>query len=219
MATRSCSPWRPGSPGTGARCGDDDRRCAVLCRRDHHHLRHARSILKHPWYFLAYWLFNYLLLCLTAPIDLVVNERLRGGRLAVTTPLRAIARAAAAVLAAGLAFFSVSLLLELSSVSSLWPFEITPLVSRILGVWLGALAVAHTWIAWDGDRLRARPLLVAMPPTGALLAIVPLLHSSDVRPGAAGSLAAYLTLAAAMIVLPGLALGRGAEAASLAPAT
>lgn len=172
--------------------------------------------LKHPWYDLAYWLLNYLVLCIAAPVDLVVNERIRGGgRLTVTTPLGSIARAAAAVLAAGLAFYSVSLLLELSTVSSLWPFEITPLVSRIVGVWLGALALAHVWVAWDGDRLRARPLVVAMACTGALLAAVPLLHRGDVRSSAA-ALTAYLTLAAAMIVFPGLSVGRRAKAETLA---
>lgn len=171
--------------------------------------------LKHPWYALTYWLLNYIVLCIAAPVALAVNERLRGGRLAATTPLGSIARAAVAVLAAGLAVYSASLLFELSTISSLWPFSITPLVSRILGVWLGALALAHAWVVWDGDRTRARALLVAMPATGALLAVVPLLHRDDVRSDAA-AVAAYLTLSAAMIVCPGLALGQREKAESLA---
>ena len=161
--------------------------------------------LEHPWYALSYWLLNYVVLCIVAPVDLVVNERRRGGRLAATAPLGSMPRAALAVLAAGLAFYSASLLFKLATLSSLWPFAITPLVARILGVWLGALAVAHAWVVWDRDRSRARPLLVAMPATGALLAVVPLLHRGDIRSDAA-ALTAYLVLAAAMVVCPGLAL-------------
>jgi hypothetical protein len=41
-----------------------------------------------------------------------------------------------------------------------------------------------------------------MPPTGALLALVPLLHRDDLRDGATGARIAYLLLAAAMAVLP-----------------
>jgi hypothetical protein len=96
--------------------------------------------LEHPWYALSYWLLNYVVLCIAAPVDLVVNERVRGGRLLATAPLGSMPRAALAVLA-----------------------------------------------------------------TGALLAVVPLLHRADIGPDAT-ALTAYLALAAAMVVCPGLAL-------------
>ncbi|TMK93018.1 MAG: hypothetical protein E6G42_06930 [Actinobacteria bacterium] len=111
-----------------------------------------------------------------------------------------------AALSALLLVAGVGLLFELSYATRLWPFAITPLVARILGVWLGCLGLAHTWAAWDGDRLRARALLITMPPTGALLALVPLLHRDDLRHGATGALVAYLLVAAAAAVLPLVAL-------------
>jgi hypothetical protein len=60
-----------------------------------------------------------------------------------------------------------------------------PLTARLLGVWLCAFAVAYLWALWDGDRDRARPLFVAAPVTGVLLALVPLAHTGDLRPGRA----------------------------------
>ena len=48
-----------------------------------------------------------------------------------------------------------------------------------------------------------------MPPTGLLLALVPLLHRDELRDGAIGARVAYLVLAASMAVLPVFAL-RGA---------
>jgi hypothetical protein len=105
--------------------------------------------LKHPWYELAYWLVNYGILFVAAPLAAVVEERRSGGPIPPDVPLSPAARFGAAVVAAALLVYGVSLLLELSLVSSLWPFDITPLVSRILGVWLASLGIAHVYAAWD----------------------------------------------------------------------
>jgi hypothetical protein len=153
--------------------------------------------LDHPWYELGYWLLNYSVLCVLAPFVFVREELRHRGRLPVVEPLGQAGRAAAALLAAGLALYGVSLLFELGLVRYLWPFEITPLISRILGVWLGSLAFAHALVAADGDRRRARPLMIATPVTGLLLALVPALHSGALREPV-GPLVAYLTLAGAM---------------------
>lgn len=164
---------------------------------------------KHPWYELAYWLVNYGILFVAAPLAAVLEERRSGGHVPPDVPLGQAARVGAAVVSAALLVYGVSLLFELSFVSSLWPFAITPLVSRILGVWLASLGIAHAFAAWDGDRLRALPLLVASPVTGVLLALVPLIHRDDVRAGSTTSVALYLTLCAALVGLSALAgLGR-----------
>ena len=139
-------------------------------------------------------------------VTFVVEERRHGGRLPVETPFTLGGRAAVAVLAALLLAAGIGLLFELSYATRLWPFAITPLVARILGVWLGCLGLGHVWTVWDGDRLRARALLLSIPPTGVLLALVPLLHRDDLRDGATGARVAYLLLAGAMAVLPLTAL-------------
>jgi hypothetical protein len=156
----------------------------------------------HPWYELAYWLLMYSILFVLVPATFVVEERRHGGRLPVEEPFGPAGRAAVAILAALLLAAGIGLLFELSYATRLWPFAITPLVARILGVWLGCLGLAHAWALWDGDRRRARALLLSIPPTGALLALVPLLHRDDLRDGATGARIAYLLLAAAMAVLP-----------------
>jgi predicted MFS family arabinose efflux permease len=50
-----------------------------------------------------------------------------------------------------------------------------------------------------------RPLYLAAPVTGLLLALVPLAHTGDVRPSAAGELIVYYALALA-VAAPGLGL-------------
>jgi hypothetical protein len=167
--------------------------------------------LKHPWYELAYWLVMYSILFVLAPAALVANEVVCGGRLEVEEPFAAGGRLAVALLAGALLVAGVGLLFELSYATRLWPFALTPLVARILGVWIACLGLAHAFAAWDGDRVRGRALLLSMPLTGALLALVPLLHRDDVRDGATGALAAYLTLATASAILPLVALRPPAE--------
>jgi len=160
----------------------------------------------HQWYELAYWLLMYSILFVLVPAAFVVEERKHGGRLPVEAPFAPGGRAAVAVLAALLLVAGIGLLFELSYATRLWPFAITPLVARILGVWLGSLGLANAWTVWDGDRLRARALLLSIVPTGVLLALVPLLHRDDLRDGATGARIAYLLLAGAMAVLPLAAL-------------
>jgi hypothetical protein len=162
----------------------------------------------HPWYELAYWLLMYSILFVAVPATFAVEERRHGGRLPAEAPFGSAARVAVAFLGAVLLAAGIGLLFELSYATRLWPFAITPLVARILGVWLGCLGLAHLWTVWDGDRRRARALLLSMPPTGALLALVPLLHRDDLRNGATGARVAYLLLAGAMAVLPLAALAQ-----------
>jgi hypothetical protein len=156
----------------------------------------------HPWYELAYWLLMYSILFVLVPVTFVLEERRHGGRLPAEAPFAPAGRAAVSVLALLLLAAGIGLLFELSYATRLWPFAITPLVARILGVWLGCLGLAHAWAARDGDRRRAGALLLSMPPTGALLALVPLLHRGELRDGATGARVAYLLLAGAMAVLP-----------------
>src|SRR5438067_10209516 len=127
------------------------------------------------------------ILFFSVPLVFALNERVEGDRLPVEVPFAAAGRAAVAGLGALLVVAGVGLLFELSYATRLWPFALTPLVARILGVWLGCLGLAHLWAVLDGDRRRARALLLSMPPTGALLALVPLLHRDDLRDGATGA--------------------------------
>jgi hypothetical protein len=160
--------------------------------------------LAHAHVELAYWILMYAILFVLAPAVLVANG-LR--RLPVMAPVGAIGRVIFAATGLALLVGGVGLLFRLHPVTSLWPFALTPLVARILGVWLASLGLAHLWAAVDGDRLRARPLLLASPLTGILLALVPLLHHGDVRAGAGGAVAAYLALTGALVAV-GLAGSR-----------
>jgi hypothetical protein len=151
--------------------------------------------LKHPWIHLTYWLTMYTILLFAAPIVFVVEERRHGGRLPVEVPSSRPARGIAACCVAALGAAGLALLVSTSFMSDLWPWNLTPLVGRILGVWFCALAVAYAWALWDGDSVRTKPIFVQGVVTGPALAIVPLLHRPDLKDDVAAELVLYLALA------------------------
>jgi hypothetical protein len=164
--------------------------------------------LAHPWYHLAYWLTGYGVLVITAPAVLVRQERLHGGRLPLELPLSTVQRAAGAAAAAAMGAAAVTVLISPAALSDTWPWDVAPLTGRLLGVWLGAFAGAYVWALWDGDWIRARPLYLAAPATGALLALVPLAHTADVRAFAGAELAVYYALVL-LVAAPGLGVLAG----------
>jgi hypothetical protein len=159
----------------------------------------------HPWYHLAYWLTGYAVLVATAPIVLFWQERVNGGRLPVEVPLSTVQRLTGAVAGIAMAVASLALLIDPVGFSDIWPWDVAPLTGRLVGVWLGAFATAYFWALWDGDWRRVRPLYLAAPITGALLALVPIVGSGDVRPSATGELFVYYWLTLA-VAAPGLGL-------------
>jgi hypothetical protein len=159
----------------------------------------------HPWYHLAYWLTGYGVLILTAPAILIWQERLHGGRLPVEQPMSRVQRGTGAVAGAAMGGVSLALLIDPVGFSDFWPWDIAPLTGRLVGVWLGAFAVAYAWALWDGDWGRARPLYLAAPITALLLALVPPAHTGDVRASAGGELAVYYALVLA-VAAPSLGL-------------
>ena len=144
---------------------------------------HLDPFLAHPWYHLAYWLGGYAVLVATAPAILVWQERRHGGRLPVTRPMTPVQRATGAVAAVAMTAAAAALLVDPPGFSAAWPWEIAPLTGRLLGVWLAAFAAAYAWALWDGDWARARPLYLAAPITGLLMALVPPLHAGGMETG------------------------------------
>jgi len=166
---------------------------------------HLDPFLAHPWHHLAYWLGGYAVLVFTAPAVFVMQERRHGGRLPVTVPLSALQRATGGAAAAAMAIAAAALLADPVWFSGAWPWDVAPLTGRLLGVWLAAFAAAYAWALWDGDWPRVRPLYLAAPFTGLLLALVPLGHTGDLRPDAGGELVVYYALAL-LVAAPGLGL-------------
>src|SRR5207237_583532 len=78
-----------------------------------------------------------------APAVLVANELFSGGRLPVDAPLSAAGRTIIAVTGCMLLVGGIGLLFRLHPVTTLWPLALTPLVARIVGVWLASLGVAR----------------------------------------------------------------------------
>jgi hypothetical protein len=174
--------------------------------------------LAHPWYHLAYWLGGYAVLVATAPAVLVWQERLHGGVLPVHVPLTGLQRGTGAAAAAAMGAAALMLLASPARFSEAWPWEVAPLTARLLGVWLGAFAAAYVWALWDGDWVRARPLYLAAPVTGLLLALVPVADAADLRAARGVEMGVYYALAL-LIAAPGLGLLRSAARATQQPSS
>lgn len=140
--------------------------------------------LDHPRYFFVYWLVNYLFLLVATPLVFVTRERARGGRLPVVVPLSRRRRTAAAIAALVCLFGGVALLIGPAVANGIWPWALTPLVARIIGVWLTSLGAAFAWSLWDGDLRRTRPMFVQGLPTAVLVGAAPLLERGDLAGGA-----------------------------------
>jgi hypothetical protein len=160
---------------------------------------HLDPFLAHARYFFVYWLVNYLFLCLVTPVVFAREERSHGGRLPVAVPLSSAARAAAGIAALVCLCAGCVLFAGPDFVNHMWPWPITPLVARIIGVWLTALAAAFLWALRDGDAVRSRPIFAQGAPTALLLAIVPLLHRGDLAGGASHAVL-YAALVAALVL-------------------
>jgi hypothetical protein len=143
----------------------------------------------------------YTILFFAAPVVFFVQEQARGGRLPVEVALSPWARTVAAASLVVLALAGLALFIGPPFTSALWPWSLTPLVSRIVAVWLSTLAVAYGWALWDGDWLRTRPIFWQAVPTGAALALVPLVHTGDLQADAPLVLGLYLALAAGLATL------------------
>ena len=144
---------------------------------------HLDPFLAHPRYFFVYWLVNYFFLFLMTPFVFASEERAHGKRLAVEEPFSPGARVAALLAALMCLFVGAAMFVGPAFVNDLWPWAMTPLVARIIGVWLTALGAALVWALWDGDARRTRPIFTQGLPTAILIGIVPLLHRDDLAGG------------------------------------
>jgi hypothetical protein len=160
---------------------------------------HLGPFLQHPWYHLAYWLTMYLALVIVAPLVFVWQERQCGGQLPIERALLPTTRIITVASSVVAGVVGLSLFVSPGAVSLFWPWDLTPLVGRILAVWFTSVAITFAWGVWDGDWVRTRPIFWQMIPTGALLALVPLLHVEDLRPAADSQLLLYGLLACGMV--------------------
>ena len=168
---------------------------------------HLDPFLAHPRYFFVYWLVNYFFLFLVTPVVFLLEERAHGGRLTVEEPLSAGARTAAALAALACLVAGATMFVGPGFVNDLWPWPLTPLVARIVGVWLTAVGAAFAWALWDPDARRTWPIFAQGLPTAVLVGIVPLLHRDDLA-GGGGRFILFAVLVGGLAVAGAFALPR-----------
>jgi hypothetical protein len=171
---------------------------------------HVDPFLSHPRYIFAYWLANYFFLCIVTPSAFVLEERVHGGRLAVDKPLTAMSRTAGAAAALACLLVGAGMFAGPDFMASFWPWPLTPLVARIVGVWLTSLGAAFVWALWDGDAGRSRPIFAQGLPTAVLVGVAPLTDRSATH-GGVGHLAPFCALVGALALAGLVALPWGAR--------
>jgi hypothetical protein len=161
---------------------------------------YLKPFLAHPWYHLTYWLTMYLILFFAAPYVFYTQEKKHGGRLPVQIGLDIPTRLMASASLLVSLVCSLGFLFQINVVNQFWPWKLTPLVGGLIGVLFTTHTAAYAWALWDGDWLRVRPMFWQAPLTGLLLLLLPLIHRTDLRPGAGPSLLFY-NLIAGLLVL------------------
>ena len=154
-----------------------------------------KPFLAHPWFHLTYWLAMYLVLFFTAPYVFVTQEKKYGGRLPIEIALNNKARLLAGVSLLISLICGLGLIFRVDVVNQYWPWTLPPLVGGLIGVLFITHAAAYAWALWDGDWLRVRPMFWQAPITALLFILLPLVHSSDLRPDAGTALAVYYAVA------------------------
>ena len=156
---------------------------------------YLKPFLAHPWFHLAYWLTMYFVLFFAAPYVFLTHEKKYGGKLPIQISLNFGARIVAGISLLVSLVCGLGLLFNVDLVNQFWPWKLPPLVGGLIGVLFITHTAAYTWALWDGDWLRVRPMFWQAPLTGLLFILLPLIHSTDLRPDAGNALALYYVLA------------------------
>jgi hypothetical protein len=156
---------------------------------------YLKPFLAHPWFHLTYWLSMYLVLFFAAPYIFLTHEKKYGGKLPIQIPLNNGTRFIAIVSMLISLVCGLGLLFNIDLVNHYWPWTLPPLVGGLIGVLFMTHVAAYAWALWDGDWLRVRPIFWQAPPTGLLFILLPLFHSTDLRPDAGSALTLYYLLA------------------------
>ena len=156
---------------------------------------YLKPFLAHPWYHLAFWLSMYLILFFASPYVFLTHEKKFGGKLPIKLPLSIGARAVAGVSLLFSLVCGLGLIFNIELVNQYWPWTMPPLVGGLIGVLFTTHAAAYAWALWDGDWLRVRPIFWQALPTGLFFILLPLIHPTDLRPGAGYALNLYYAIA------------------------
>ena len=161
---------------------------------------YLKPFLAHPWYHLTYWLVMYIVLFFSAPFVFLTHEKKHGGKLPIHIPMNVAARLIAGVSMLISLICGLGLLFKVDLVNQFWPWTMPSLLGGLIGVLFITHTAAYAWSLWDGDWLRVRPMFWQAPLTGALFALLPLIHADDLRPDAGAALALYYSLVGIIIL-------------------
>jgi hypothetical protein len=104
------------------------------------------------------WLVVYAVVPVLLVLGLVLQGRAAGQDRPRTAPLPGLARAMFVAQGVVLAGTGLWLALAPAAAAPHWPWSLTPLTARAIGVWLLSLGIAALHAAQENDRVRIRPV-------------------------------------------------------------
>lgn len=119
--------------------------------------------------FLAWlWTVAYVIFPIAIVVVTALQVRRAGVDPARTRPLPGWFRGALTVQGSLMVAMGALMFVAPAAAIPLWPWQLTPLTSRILGAWGVGIGVAALQAVWENDWTRLRPLIVAYTLFGAL---------------------------------------------------
>lgn len=160
-----------------------------------------------------FWLAVYALVPLLLTALLVPQLRAPGGDPPRTAPFPGWMRAVEWFIGATLILLGLALFLAPEATRGVWPWALTPLTARAIGVWLIGLGFAAAHTAYENDLHRTMPVLVSTIVFCALQFLALARYPGELAWGTPGALIYLLYLLALLVIGVVGVLGARATAA------
>jgi hypothetical protein len=131
-----------------------------------------------------FWLAVYIVLPVAMPVVLFRQERAPGADPAPRRPVPGLLRGALGMESAVLLVVGALLFVVPTTVTWLWPWELTPFTGRVVAAWLLAFGLATALASVAGDLERLRTAAIAYTTFGVLVLVTVLRFSGSIDWGA-----------------------------------
>jgi hypothetical protein len=128
-----------------------------------------------------FWLGVYVAVPIVMAVLWLAQSRVPGEDPLRTTPLSGWLRVALGLMSAAFVLMGIALFIAPSTVSSVWPWPLTPLTGRAMGAWLVGWGIVVGQMAWENDLHRVRPAFLSLLVLGSLQSIVLIRYSNEME--------------------------------------
>jgi len=128
---------------------------------------------------LTYWLAVYFIFPALVALMYWQYEKSGANWQVSAHAIKPITRLAAVAVGAGMLIFSLIGFLFPDLISSIWPWQLSPLMVRVFLSWLTALGVSNLWFWIEKDWTRVQPVAYMLIATPLVIVIMMLVNQTD----------------------------------------